>query len=130
MKSKTNNNLYWISTIIFALLMLMDGIGGIMQQQAGKDVMLKLGYPFYFLVIGGTAKILGAIALLQPWYKTIKEWAFAGFAINFICASVSWAISGGGLMEIIFPLIILLLMFIPYSAWKKKLQQTSNSGQF
>ena len=121
MQTKTRNTFYWIATIIFALLMIMDGIGGISQQQAGKDVMIKLGYPIYFLLISGTAKILGAIAILQPKYKTIKEWAFAGFTINFICASVSWAISGAGAFEIIFPLIILAIMFIPYMLWKKRL---------
>lgn len=53
--------------------MLMDGIGGITRQQAGQDILKHLGYPMYALTIFGVAKILGAIAILQTKFKTIKE---------------------------------------------------------
>lgn len=110
---------YWIATIIFALMMIMDGIGGITQQEAGKEVLKHLGYPMYLLIIVGIAKLLGAASIFQNKFKTIKEWAYAGFAINFIGAFASRAFVGDGISLLIPPLIALIIMFIPYILWKK-----------
>ena len=110
---------YWIATIIFALMMIMDGIGGITQQEAGKEVLKHLGYPMYLLTIVGIAKLLGAASILQNKFITLKEWAYAGFAINFIGAFASRAFVGDGMSLLIPPLIALVIMFIPYVLWKK-----------
>jgi hypothetical protein len=110
---------YWIATIFFAVLMLLDGYGGVTQQEAGQEVMKHLGYPLYVLIIFGIAKILGAVAILQTRYQTIKEWAYAGFAFNFIGAFASRALAGDGAAIAIFPLIGLAILFIPYFLWKK-----------
>ena len=119
MKPKTVKILYWTFTIVFAVFLLLDGIGGVTQQQAGQDVMKHLGYPMYVLIIFGIAKILGVIAIVQTKFQTIKEWAYAGFAFNFIGAFASRAAVGDGAGETIFPLIMLGIMFIPYFLWKK-----------
>lgn len=110
---------YWITTIIFALMMIMDGVGGITQQEAGKEVLKHLGYPMYLLIIVGIAKLLGAASILQNKFTTIKEWAYAGFAINFIGAFASRAFVGDGISLLIPPLVALVIMFIPYILWKK-----------
>ncbi|WP_231424634.1 MULTISPECIES: DoxX family protein [Pedobacter] len=110
---------YWVATIIFALMMLMDGFGGITQQEAGKEVFKHLGYPMYLLQICGLAKILGAIAILQNQFKVIKEWANAGFAINFIGAFASRAFVGDEIILLVPPIVMLAIMFIPYFLWKK-----------
>ncbi|MES2064582.1 MAG: DoxX family protein [Bacteroidota bacterium] len=93
--------------------------GGITKQEAGQEVMRHLGYPIYIMVITGVFKLFGAVAILQNKLKTIKEWAFAGFAINFMGAFASRAFVGdnGGLL--ILPLVILVIMFILYYFWKK-----------
>ena len=110
---------YWVATIIFALMMIMDGVAGITQQEAGKEVLKHLGYPMYLLIIVGIAKLLGAASILQNKFKIIKEWAYAGFAINFIGAFASRAFVGDGISLLIPPLIALVIMFIPYILWKK-----------
>jgi hypothetical protein len=71
------------------------------------------------MVITGAFKILGAIAILQNKYKTIKEWAFAGFAINFIGAFASRAFMGDAIGLLIPPLVVLAVMFVVYYFWKK-----------
>lgn len=119
MKPKTIKVLYWTITLLFLSLMLLDGIGGVTQQQAGQEVMRHLGYPMYVLIIFGVAKIAGVIAIIQTKYQTIKEWAYAGFAMNFIGAAASRAFAGDSITEISFPLIMLVFMFIPYFLWKK-----------
>ena len=119
MKPKTIKITCWVLTVIFALFMLMDGGAGIAKEKTGQEVMDHLGYPVYIMVITGAFKILGAIAILQNKYKTIKEWAFAGFAINFIGAFASRAFVGDTFGLLALPLIMLAVMFVVYYFWKK-----------
>ncbi|MFA6248227.1 MAG: DoxX family protein [Mucilaginibacter sp.] len=119
MNTKTVKIVYWGLTILFALAMLGDAYGGISKQEAGQEVMRHLGYPIYIMVITGVFKLFGAIAILQNKFKIIKEWAFAGFAINFIGAFASRAAVGDGAGLLIMPLVILVIMFILYYFWKK-----------
>jgi uncharacterized membrane protein len=119
MNPKAIKTTYRILTIVFALLMLMDGGAGIVKEKTGQEVMNHLHYPIYIMVITGAFKILGAIAILQNKYKTIKEWAFAGFAINFIGAFASRAFMGDAIGLLIPPLVVLAVMFVVYYFWKK-----------
>ena len=119
MKAKSNKTAYWVATIIFSAFMLMDAIGGITRAQAGVDVLNHLGYPVYLLTIVGVAKLLGVVAILQTRYTTIKEWAFAGFAFNFIGGAASRAFVGDSIGEVIFPIIMFGVLLIPYMLWKK-----------
>lgn len=123
MKPKTIKLLYWIFTILFATAMLMDGIGGVTQQLAGKQVMQHLGYPMYFLIILGIAKLAGVLAILQSKYVTIKEWAFAGFTFNFLGAFGSRLMSGDSVGLMIPPIIMLIPLFALYFLWKKVMKQ-------
>jgi hypothetical protein len=110
---------YWTATIIFSLAMLMDGIAGIMLEETGQQVMAQLGYPVYIMLILGIAKVAGVIAILQTRYRTIKEWAFAGFTFNFLGAAASWLLIGKGLEMIIAPFVALAFMFVCYYLWKR-----------
>lgn len=119
MKPKTIKTVYWILTILFALAMLGDAYGGITKQEAGVVVLKHLRYPIYNMPMFGVAKLLGAIALLQTKFRTIKEWAYAGFAFNFISAFVSRVIVGDDIALLIPPLVMLAVMFASYFFWKK-----------
>jgi hypothetical protein len=119
MNSKTLKISYWVATVIFALFLVMDGIGGITHQQAGKDSLEHLGYPMYLLTITGVAKLLAAVAILQTKFRTIKEWAFAGFAINCYGALWSRAAVGDSVGMIAFPIVFFAIMLVPYVLWKK-----------
>lgn len=120
MKTKTLRTAYWVATALFALLLVMDGVGGIGHAQAGIDGLAHLGYPVYLLTIMGTAKLLAAVAVLQTRFRTVKEWAFAGFA--FTCVGAFWSrlALGDGLLMLSFPVIFLGLMCVPYALWKKR----------
>jgi hypothetical protein len=119
MKPKTIKIIYWVLTVIFVLFMVMDGGAGIAREKTGQEVMRHLGYPIYIMVITGVFKVLGAIAIAQNSLKTIKEWAFAGFFINFAGAFASRAFVGDGIGLLMFPLVILVVMFILYYFWKR-----------
>jgi hypothetical protein len=119
MKPKTIKIIYWVLTVIFVLFMAMDGGAGIAREKTGQEVMRHLGYPIYIMVITGVFKVLGAIAIAQNSLKTIKEWAFAGFFITFVGASASRAFVGDSIGLLMFPLVILIVMFILYYFWKR-----------
>jgi hypothetical protein len=129
MKLKTLTTLYWTFTIIFALMIFLDGIGGVTRQQEGINALKHLGYPVYLMTIAGVARLLAVVALLQTKFQVIKEWAFAGIAINFIGAFASRAFVGDSFGLLILPLIMLGFLFIPYTLWKKVEREKQSGGK-
>ncbi|MBC7488282.1 MAG: DoxX family protein [Cytophagaceae bacterium] len=123
MNSKTINILYWIITGLFCAAMLLDAIGGLMRSEEGKVALAHLGYPEYLMSIVGIAKVLGVLAILQTKFNVIKEWAYAGFTINFIGAALSHFFTGDTMGMFFMPLIVLAFMFVSYYLWKKKQAQ-------
>ena len=120
MKPKTLKITYWVVTSLFCLANFASGIAELMPPSEQAMAMIALlGYPLYFYTILGTAKILGSIAVIQTKYKTLKEWAYAGFAIDYISASWSFYFIKGGAFAIIFPFIFLAFLFWSYFLWKK-----------
>lgn len=117
--TKSNKIIFWITTI---LIFLFEGVMPALtsQTEMAKEGIKHLGYPAYF----GTAlvifKVLGALALIIPQIpKKIKEWAYAGFAFDFIFASIShFAVDGVG-FESFFPLIILAILMASYFSYHK-----------
>jgi len=79
MQPKTISILYWVFTILFAGLMIYSSYGSILvNEDAKKLIHDQLGYPVYFITFTGYAKLIGAIVILIPKLRTIKEWAYAG----------------------------------------------------
>ncbi len=77
--------------------------------------ILGLGYPSYFIGMLTAYKILGSLALVIPRVpERIKEWAYAGFAFDFISASISiWAVAGFG-WTVFFPMIFMAILAVSY----------------
>ncbi len=119
MKPKTIKIMYWVATVPFILFMAFAGYSELFPNQMGIDLMKHLGYPLYFLYLLGISKLLGVIAISYGRFKTLKEWAYAGFAIDLISASASFAFLGDSLFSVIFPLIVLGVMFASYYFWKR-----------
>ena len=76
---KRNNIIYWIATGLLAFGMLQSGIFAVIKSKEWIDLVTGLGYPEYLLIVLGTWKILGVVAILIPKYPLLKEWAYAGF---------------------------------------------------
>ncbi len=122
MNSKTVNILYWIITILFSAAVLMDATGGLVMAKEGIEALNQLGYPIYLMRFFGVLKILGVIAILVPGFPRLREWAFAGFAFNFIGAMYSWAAVGNG-AYVVFPIIMLGILALIYFLGKRTMQQ-------
>jgi hypothetical protein len=121
MTPRTTARLYWTLTLLFSLMMLADGVAGLLHEQNGVAGMKALGYPVYLMDITAVAKILGALTLLQNKYRTLKEWAFAGFVFDFIGAAASVAFAGLGVVGTIPALVMLAVVFGLYFLWKRYL---------
>ena len=116
---KKDKIIFWTATIIIALF---EGVMPALtsQTELAKEGMRHLGYPEYFgnaLVI---FKILGVLALvIVPVPKRIKEWAYAGFAFDFIFATISHGAVDGINGQTFFPLIVLGILSVSYIYYHK-----------
>jgi uncharacterized membrane protein YphA (DoxX/SURF4 family) len=97
---------YWVTTVLVALAMVPGGIADVMMVPDVIAGMDALGYPHYIAPFIGVAKILGAIAILAPKFPRLKEWAYAGIAVDLLGASYSHASSGDPIGNIMTPLVI------------------------
>ncbi|HEY4197469.1 MAG TPA: DoxX family protein [Mucilaginibacter sp.] len=110
---------YWVLNILFCLFHVMDAIGGLSKAKAGVDAMNAMGYPIFLMPFLAVLKLLGVIALLQDKFKTIKEWAFAGFAFTLIGATISHAAINDKVAFIVMPVVFLAVLFSLYYFWRK-----------
>jgi hypothetical protein len=124
MQPKTINILYWVFTILFAGLMIFSSYGSIIvNEDAKKLIHDQLGYPVYFIAFTGYAKLIGAIIILIPGLKTIKEWAYAGLFFDLIAVIYSGiALSGTIDPMMSFMLIWIVPGILSYIFWKKKIK--------
>lgn len=107
---KKNKMIYWTITGLFSLLMLFNALQYFINQQLVKD-FIHLGFPDYLRIELAFAKITGASVLILPKIPArIKEWAYAGFGINLISASIAHLMSGDALGYIVFPLVFLVIL--------------------
>jgi DoxX-like family len=116
---KATKIIFWITT---AVIFLFEGVMPALfsQNEEAKEAFRHLGYPLYFGTLLTVFKVLGSLALIIPQVPgRIKEWAYAGFAIDFISASVSYfAVDGPGFFAI-FPLIFLVILIVSYVCYHK-----------
>ncbi|MBP5983591.1 MAG: DoxX family protein [Fluviicola sp.] len=116
---KKQKLLFWIST---GLIALFEGVMPALtsQTELAKEGITHLGYPLYFgnaLVI---FKVLGVLALIIPAIpKRIKEWAYAGFAFDFIFAAISHGAVDGINGNTFFPFIVLAVLAVSYVSYHK-----------
>lgn len=104
---------YWITTILFGGIMLMSGWSYFTDPQMA-EAFEYLGFPDYFRVELGTAKLVGALLLLLPIFGRYKEWVYAGFTFNMISASIAHAVLGDPGMAVGTPLILLAILVTSY----------------
>jgi DoxX-like protein len=111
--------MFWITTtIIFLMEGVMPALYG--NSPEAKQGISHLGYPEYFGIMLVFFKVPGALALIIPKVPhRVKEWAYAGFAFDFIAAFVSyWCVDGPNALTF-FPLLFLVLLVLSYISYHK-----------
>jgi DoxX-like protein len=104
---KRNLIAYWICTVVIALCIGAGGAAQVLRVPQNIEGMMALGYPLHFIVLLGAWKVLGALALLAPGLRLVKEWAYFGIFVDLSGAIVASAANGGGAFHVIAPLILI-----------------------
>lgn len=102
---------YWVSTGLVAAQAFIAAFVYLSGSPQAVQGFVHVGYPQQLRIILGIAKPLGAIALLVPGMVRVKEWAYAGFAIAWICAFFAHYLAGDKPFG---PLVLLVLLVVSY----------------
>ena len=122
---KKANIIYWITTgFIFLFECVMPALTS--QTELAKQGISSLGYPAYFGVMLTVFKVAGSIALILPVVKgRLKEWIYAGFTFDFVCAAISNTVIFGFGFVTFMPLIILGILAVSYVTYHKRQANTA-----
>ena len=116
---KKDKIIFWTATTIIALF---EGVMPALtsQTELAKEGIKHLGYPAYFGNALVVFKVLGVLALVIPQIpKRVKEWAYAGFAFDFIFASISHGTVDGINGQTFFPFVVLAILIVSYVYYHK-----------
>jgi hypothetical protein len=117
---KSTKITYWIIT---TLIVLFEGLMPALtfNSDLAKQGISHLGYPDHFRIELTIFKVIGAILLILPQVSgRVKEWAYAGFAFDFICAFVANAVVDGFSKGApILPLVMLALLIVSYVCYHR-----------
>ena len=116
---KKNNIIYWTTT---TLIVLFEGVMPALtfQSEMAREGIRHLGYPSYFGNALVVFKILGALLLIIPKIpRRMKEWAYAGFAFDFLFATLSHGAVDGINGETFFPLVVFAVLIVSYIYYNK-----------
>lgn len=110
---KRDKIIFYVATGLLTLLILFSVNMYFFKHEVVSEMFKGFGYPSYIIYPYAVAKLLGLFALWYPKFKTIKEWAYAGFFFAFILAFFAhYMIGDGGQMAALVALILLIVSYI------------------
>ncbi|MGJ5819563.1 DoxX family protein [Paludibaculum fermentans] len=116
---KTVAALYWTATALFCLQMTFTAYAQLTLPQVAQ-AFTHLGFPAYFRIELSCAKLLGVALLLAPIPPRLKEWAYAGFAINLASALIAHLSVGDGPDAWSWAAGSFALWGISYLSWRRR----------
>ena len=116
--SKATTIVYWIVTALFCLQMGFTAYAQLRLPQVA-EAFTHLGFPSYFRVELASAKLLGVVLLLAPVPARLKEWAYAGFAIDLGSAVIAHLAVGDGPEAWGWPAGSAVLWALSYFFWRR-----------
>lgn len=126
---KTLTITYWVTTAIVGLMMIYSAYAYFTEVSI-QQAFQHLGYPDYFRIKLGIAKVVGAVLLLAPVGARLKEWVYAGFTFTFVSALIAHTVAGDPVSARMAPVIFLLLLAVSYVTFHKRhaVQHTASVG--
>ena len=103
---------YYVTTAIISAMMLFIAFETLTKPEV-KISMAHLGFPDYFRIELGIAKIIGAVLIWLP-VRLLRETAYIGFAIMFASASLAHAAVGDPIDKVITGLVFLAILIVSY----------------
>lgn len=119
---KTIKITYWISTGLVAIGMVLSFFNYLFNPVM-VDAYTHIGFPDWFRVELGIAKLLGALAIAIPSVPNrVKEWAYACFFVNFFSAFLAHYFKGDAVFNQLAPIFLLVLLVVSYMTREKLLK--------
>ncbi|MCP3059108.1 DoxX family protein [Myxococcus sp. K38C18041901] len=110
---------YWVVTGLVSLSASVSAFLYLSEAPAMVLAFEHLGYPAYFRTMLGIGKLLGVVALWAPLPRTLREWAYAGFAIDFVAAVVSHTAMGDPVAQSAAPVLMFVLLIASHQLWHR-----------
>jgi uncharacterized membrane protein len=117
---------YWGTTGLIALYVLFSGVMYFVAD-APAESFERLGFPDYFRIQLGIAKLVGGVALLVPLPRWLKEWTYAGFTIDFGSALIAHIAVGDPAVAAVLPVVSLVLLMVSYVSYHRYVLEASDS---
>lgn len=114
---------YWGATGLLALFMAFSSVLYFVAE-APATTFEQLGFPDYFRIELGIAKMAGAVALVTPVPRAVKEWTYAGFTISFFSAFIAHIAVGDPLSAVVPPVIAFALLMASYVTYHRHYHNT------
>lgn len=93
--SRATTIIYWVITALFCLQVGFTAYAQLRLPQVAA-AFGHLGFPDYFRIELSWAKLVGIVLLVAPVPPRLKEWAYAGFAIDLASAVIAHLAVGDG----------------------------------
>ncbi|MDG1806136.1 DoxX family protein [Flavicella sp.] len=115
---KTNKIIFWIATGLLSAMMLMSAGMYVFNNAEIQPVFVGLGFPTWVMYPLAFLKVSGVLVITISKWKTVKEWAYAGFFFDFLLAIGAHVSIGDG--EQFGAIIALTLLIVSY-VFRKRL---------
>ena len=115
--SKRDTIIYGLTTAAVCGVMAFSAVNFNLAEPLGpmKGAFTHLGYPSYFRIELTVAKVLGVLALLVPGVpRKAKEFAYFGFGITLVSASIAHFSVGDPALFVIDPLLFMGALIVSY----------------
>jgi DoxX-like protein len=111
---------FWVATALFCLEMSFTAYWELAVQPQAAQAFARLGFTAdAFRVELSLAKVVGVLALLFPVPARIKEWAYAGFAINLVSALIAHSAIHDRPAAFVPSSVTSLLWVLSYFFWRR-----------
>jgi hypothetical protein len=110
---------YWIVTTLFCLQIGFTAYAQLRLPQVAA-AFTHLGFPAYFRIELSWAKFLGLVLLLAPVPVRLKEWVYAGFAIDLASALIAHVSVGDGPQAWGWAAATAALWALSYVLWRRR----------
>jgi uncharacterized membrane protein YphA (DoxX/SURF4 family) len=109
---------YRILSGLLAFFFALSGYWECTRYPATYIKTIDMGYPPYFIMALGIAKLTGAFVLLLPKLRQLKEWVFAGFTFDVLFALISAAATGYA-FDVVKSTVALVFVLVTYASFRK-----------
>jgi hypothetical protein len=110
---------FWAFTGLFCLQMTFTAYAQLRLPEVA-DAFRHLGFPDYFRVELALAKLVGVALLLAPVSPRVREWVYAGFAIDLASAVIAHVAVGDPAKAWGWAAMTGLLWAASYASWRRR----------